>query len=179
MQYMYLGESQALTKHLDSFLEVGEELAVCGLRRREEDTPGGQDMKTKKKTQEKEKHDSSEGQEKAGSQAKEAAKMNGIAQNETIHQTTVEPLSFMELVATPKKFACDRCKIQFSSLNTLKIHPCNITEAKFECKVCPFKFQLENLLKMHIEEKHSGKPERVFKPRKRRSDAINYVKNAE
>ena len=188
MQYMYLGESQVHRQHLDTFLEVGEELGICGLRRRKADTAGGGDGG---EVQEDEENIKKEGtkevnvvEEHSHGQVSYKIPINNTlnktfsVQNEPSKQTKTEPLSFMELVATPRKLTCDKCNIQFSSMNTLKSHPCN-TPAKFECKTCPFKFQLESLLKMHMEEKHSGKPERVFKPRKRRFDAFANVKKTD
>ena len=37
VQYMYLGESQVQSQQLDTFLQVGEELGICGLIKRGKD----------------------------------------------------------------------------------------------------------------------------------------------
>lgn len=79
-------------------------------------------------------------------------------------ENTVKPvsLSFSELVAP--KFAP-------------KHYSSNIVPAIFQCDKCVCKFQKENFLKIHITNKHSGMPQPVIKPRKRRSDQFVFKKN--
>ena len=91
-----------------------------------------------------------------------------VAQDVSANMTA--PLSFLDLVAPQKRHPCDKCDLHFSNLDNLKKHYCSIIKALFECHECHVKFQLESLLLQHIEAKHSGKPERIIKQRKKRSD---------
>ena len=155
VEYMYLGEIQVESQHLDTFLQVGEELGICGLRGREEE-------KTNTNVCRQVKSDQSSGLSPELNVKYVTAKQditnktgdNRESRIATQTQGQVEPPSSSEVGTTPQKLACKKCYIQFSSLRTLTRHTCKVNSRKFECKMCPSKFQLMNFLNLHMLEKH-------------------------
>ena len=172
LQYMYLGEIQVQSQHLESFLQLGEELAILGLINRGEE-------KIKKDLENKGEKIKSEQENGAltpecvqpGENTKIALKQEKMAS--THHETlprklqtipiaadAIVPLSFTDLTSPlSRKYHCDKCNLQLPNIATLKRHPCNKNEQFFKCDLCPFTFQLDILLKQHIEAKHTGRPE--------------------
>ena len=173
VEYMYLGEIQVLSHHLNTFLQVGEELGICGLRgNKEEKTNLDMIIKTGANNY----HTSSICSElnlkyvTAKQETTDTNKDVGRSRKATQTLEQIEgrsaSLASSELVSTPNKLACKRCYVQFSSLRTLTRHTCKHNSGKFECKICSAKFQIVNFLSMHMLEKH-GIIEKVDDPTKR------------
>ena len=178
LQYMYLGESQVQSQQLESFLQLGEELAILGLITRGEEkirkdlgnkgdkikseqenrvlTPEsvqpGENSKTALKLPKQE--------QMAPTYVKELETLPRNLQNIPITADAIVPLSFTDLISPlSRKYHCDKCNLLLPNKATLKRHPCNKNEQFFKCDLCPFTFQLDILLKQHIEAKHTGRPE--------------------
>ena len=198
LQYMYLGESQVQRHHLDSFLQVGQELGISGLvmRNREQ-----------KKNSVEQEANSQVDVLKTQNHATVEMKVENDVSNHVAHfeQDTLKedfdvkqanpskikhslgsyfketnsdekpnqtlPLSFAELVKPREVNQCNQCKETFQKSVRLQNHICKAL-ALFECTMCTLKVQRESLLKEHIEARHKGNTDLFRKQRKRRSDAF-------
>ena len=173
VQYMYMGESQVQSQQLDTFLQVGEELGICGLIKRGKDDLELDYLGQNTQSGQAENHDNKElvnANIKLEQNVPDNTKEDDTQKLHYAPGKPEAPLSFLDLVAPQKRQLCVKCDAQFSNMENLKKHNCNNIKATFECQTCKHKFQLESLLNQHIEAKHSGKPERIIKRRKKRSD---------
>ena len=184
MEYMYLGSSKVDQQHLDTFLEVGEELGICGLvgRRREEaDLSLKQEISSLSNRRIPETN--------AGNNAGFIEQQEKATDLE-IHmgKEQITPLSFEDMVhpkptQSPEhvQVQCEKCRMKYQNFSKMRGHMCKALlhqdATYFKCKLCPLTVQHADLLQEHINAKHSGKPEVFKKERKRRCDANVFLGN--
>ena len=177
LELIYLGQTSLETSKLERFLEVAEQLKICGLS-----SQNGKPVESKVVT-----HSNQTVSDKIKTKLKEY-KQNLIpeekyGEDKIVHQETIKQKEY-ELLSSGDKLEADATKIDKKLSNTIgnplsfsalvgtpsqKKQIC-IDPAKFLCDICPFKFQNDTILQVHIKSKHSGLPERTWKPRKSRSD---------
>ena len=188
MEYMYLGGSKVQEQHLDTFLEVGEELGICGLvRRRKEEA----DLRIKQEISCLAKFRNSETKtvNKAGFIEQQENAIDLEILNSDMGKEQITPMSFEEMaqptpIQSPRQVQvqCEKCRMKYQNSNKMRGHICKALlhqEATyFKCKLCSLTVQQASLLQEHIEAKHSGKPEVFKKERKRRCDANVFLGGA-